>query len=141
LKVTRRGELALSAMIELARACAGAGEGLSAREMSRRFSAPLPFLEQVLVSLRTANLVRSRRGRYGGYRLARPPSMIFVAEILRAVDECFTPAPCVDARTKRACTYCPEPSACNLRSFWAEVSSALSAVLDSRSLAELSVAP
>ena len=44
-----------------------------------------PMLEQLMLRLRRAGLVQARRGRSGGYRLARPPARIPVAEVLRAV--------------------------------------------------------
>ncbi len=56
-------------------------------EVSRRQSISLPYLEQLFVKLRRADLVTSVRGPGGGYRLARPTSEIRVSEILAAVDE------------------------------------------------------
>ncbi len=71
MKLTSRGELALKAMLELAKAEGAEGTGLSAAEIARRCRASVKFLEQVLIQLRAGGLVISTRGRLGGYRLAR----------------------------------------------------------------------
>ena len=63
------------------------GELLSLAEISRRQDISLPYLEQLFVKLRRAELVESVRGPGGGYRLAKTPSDIRVADILNAVDE------------------------------------------------------
>ncbi len=56
-------------------------------EISKRQDISLPYLEQLFVKLRRAELVSSVRGPGGGYRLARPPAEIRVVDILSAVDE------------------------------------------------------
>lgn len=56
-------------------------------EISARQDISLPYLEQLFVKLRRANLVESVRGPGGGYRLARPASEIRVVDVLAAVDE------------------------------------------------------
>lgn len=75
-------------MVALADLAQESGEKLvPLSEMSRRQDISLPYLEQLFVKLRRANLVESVRGPGGGYRLARPPSEIRVSDILEAVDE------------------------------------------------------
>lgn len=64
-----------------------AGELLSLTDLSKRQDISLPYLEQLFVKLRRAELVESVRGPGGGYRLAKSPSDIRVVEILSAVDE------------------------------------------------------
>ncbi len=73
------------ALADLALQPAGALTSLA--EISKRQSISLPYLEQLFVKLRRAELVESVRGPGGGYRLARNPSEIRVADILGAVDE------------------------------------------------------
>lgn len=63
------------------------GTPISLGELSKRQDVSLPYLEQLFVKLRRAELVESVRGPGGGYRLARPASDIRVVEIMSAVDE------------------------------------------------------
>ena len=85
MKLSTKGRYAMVALADLAQE---SGEKLvPLSEMSRRQDISLPYLEQLFVKLRRANLVESVRGPGGGYRLARPPSEIRVSDILEAVDE------------------------------------------------------
>ena len=85
MKLSTKGRYAMVALADLAQE---SGEKLvPLSEMSRRQDISLPYLEQLVVKLRRANLVESVRGPGGGYRLARPPSEIRVSDILEAVDE------------------------------------------------------
>lgn len=73
---------ALQALLELAQQ---PGEWLSVTAVAAAQGLPAPMLEQLLLDLRRAGLVEARRGRQGGYRLARPPQAIRVAEVFSAV--------------------------------------------------------
>ncbi len=85
MKLSTKGRYAMVALADLALQPA---DGLmSLAELSRRQDISLPYLEQLFVRLRRANLVASVRGPGGGYRLARPASDIRIAEVLEAVDE------------------------------------------------------
>ena len=85
MKLSTKGRYAMVAMADLA---LHSGDGLmSLSELSRRQDISLPYLEQLFVKLRRADLVAAVRGPGGGYRLARPASEIRVVEIFAAVDE------------------------------------------------------
>ena len=85
MKLSTKGRYAMVALVDLAIA---KGDDLtSLAEISKRQDISLPYLEQLFVRLRRAGLVESVRGPGGGYRLARPPETIRVADILGAVDE------------------------------------------------------
>ena len=73
---------ALQALLELAQQ---PGEWLSVTAVASAQGLPAPMLEQLLLDLRRAGLVEARRGRQGGYRLARPPQAIRVGEVFSAV--------------------------------------------------------
>ena len=83
MKLTSRSELALKAMIELARLEPAGDESLSASELATRCAASLKFLEQILSQLRAGGFVASSRGRTGGYRLTRDSSAVFVGQVIR----------------------------------------------------------
>lgn len=85
MKLSTKGRYAMVALADIA---LQPGDGLvTLGDISERQSISLPYLEQLFVKLRRANLVASVRGPGGGYRLARPMSEIRVVDILAAVDE------------------------------------------------------
>lgn len=85
MKLSTKGRYAMIALADIA---ISQKDGLVALgEVSRRQDISLPYLEQLFVKLRRADLVESVRGPSGGYRLARAPSEIRVSEVLEAVDE------------------------------------------------------
>lgn len=84
LELTKRGDYAVRAMIELTR---GAGNGLlSARRIADAMDIPVRFLPQVLADLQRAGLVEAAPGRSGGYRLARDPETLSLLEVIEAVE-------------------------------------------------------
>ena len=85
MKLSTKGRYAMVALADLALQPDAALVSLG--EISKRQDISLPYLEQLFVKLRRAGLVESVRGPGGGYRLAKRPSDIRVAEILAAVDE------------------------------------------------------
>jgi Rrf2 family protein len=137
MRLTSRGELALKAMIELAKSESSSEPGLSAAEIARRCQASVKFLEQVLTRLRAGGYVVSSRGRLGGYRLARDPSHVMVGEISRLIDGPLAPAPCASISQHRACDWCPSEAECDLKTVWVQVRDATARVMDSISLADL----
>lgn len=89
MKLSTKGRYAMVALADIALQ-PGAKPGaalVSLADIARRQDISLPYLEQLFVKLRRAGLVESARGPGGGYRLARRPSDIRVAEVLAAVDE------------------------------------------------------
>ncbi len=89
MKLSTKGRYAMVALADIAlQPGAGAGGALvSLADISKRQDISLPYLEQLFVKLRRAGLVESARGPGGGYKLARDPAQIRVAEVLAAVDE------------------------------------------------------
>lgn len=85
MKLSTKGRYAMVALTDLA--MVADGRLLSLAEISKRQDISLPYLEQLFVKLRRAELVESVRGPGGGYRLARPAALIRVSDILGAVDE------------------------------------------------------
>jgi Rrf2 family iron-sulfur cluster assembly transcriptional regulator len=85
MKLSTKGRYAMVALTDLA--TVPEGTLLSLAELSKRQNISLPYLEQLFVKLRRAELVESVRGPGGGYRLGRPASEIRVSDILEAVDE------------------------------------------------------
>lgn len=88
MKLTTRGYYSIKALLDLAMNAQGSPrQPISVRAIAERQQIPAPYLEKLLIELRQAGLVRSARGAQGGYRLARSPKRIPVAEILQAIGE------------------------------------------------------
>ena len=83
--MSTRGDYASRALLSLALHADESGP-TSVRDIAERTGLPQPYLEQILLALKGAGLVRSKRGVGGGYVLARPPSEISLSEIVSAVD-------------------------------------------------------
>lgn len=137
MKLTSRGELALKAMLELAKAERSATPGLSAAEIARRCNASVKFLEQVLAQLKAGGFVVSRLGAHGGYRLTRDPEQVFVGEVSRLIDGPLAPAPCASVTQHRRCDWCTDEATCTLKTVWTEVRDAVASVMDGISFGEL----
>jgi Rrf2 family protein len=127
-----KARYALRALVELARAD---GQQLTAADLSTRADAPRKFLEAILLSLSRAGVVASRRGKFGGYVLARPPESISFAQIIRIIDGPLALAPCVSRTAFRKCDDCPDLATCSLREALLRARDATAQVLDSYSLA------
>jgi len=89
LKLTSRSEYALLALIHLARA--EESEYVPALSIAEAQGLPPKFLEQILLALKRGRLVKSLRGKQGGYQLARPANKISLAEIIRLLDGALAP--------------------------------------------------
>jgi Rrf2 family iron-sulfur cluster assembly transcriptional regulator len=84
MKVSTRGDYAARALLSLA--LHSRERPTSVKEIAERTHLPQPYLEQILLSVKGAGLVRSKRGVGGGYVLARPPEQITLADIVAAVE-------------------------------------------------------
>ncbi|HLN78451.1 MAG TPA: Rrf2 family transcriptional regulator [Nocardioidaceae bacterium] len=84
MRVSAKSDYALRALIEMARQ--DGGDAISAEELGRRQDIPRGFLQAILADLRRAGVVMSQRGQAGGWRMARDPDDVTVADVIRAVD-------------------------------------------------------
>jgi Rrf2 family protein len=98
---------------------------------------PRKFLEAILVQLRDGGLVDSHRGPHGGHRLARPPSTISVADIVRLIDGPLAMTSCASVTRFRACIDCTDPGDCRIQQVMRRARDAVAAVLENCSLAGL----
>jgi Rrf2 family protein len=106
-------------------------------DVAEHESIPRKFLEAILVELRDANTVESRRGRHGGHRLARPAEEISVGDVLRLIDGPLALTPCSSRTQFRACADCTDIRSCTLRHILQQARDAIAGVLDGCSLADL----
>lgn len=93
---------------------------------------PAPFLERILGRLRAGGLVEARRGVSGGYRLARSPERITVADVVTAVED---PRPLLDCLERPE--VCGRTATCRARRAWTRLDGAIAAALDGVTLEDL----
>ena len=104
------------------------------RDLAERTGLPQPYLEQILLALKGAGLVRSKRGVGGGYVLARSPAEITLGEIVSAVDG---PIVLGDFGAPHENGACDHEGQCVLLAVWSEVGMHMRAHLDSFTLADM----
>ena len=132
--LSQKARYALRALVELARE---EPSQLTSADIAQRSDAPRKFLEAILLELARNGVVVSRRGKFGGYILARPAADISFAEVIRVIDGPLALAPCVSPRLGfRRCDDCEDLAACALRHALALARDATAQVLEGYSLAE-----
>lgn len=132
--LTNKAKYGLRAMCALTSA---GEEWLQARTIATRANVPEKFLEAILVDLRRAGYVRSRRGAQGGHGLAQPAAAIMVGDLIRAIDGPLAPVRCASMTAYAPCSDCADPEHCAVRELMRETRAALSGVLDTCSLQTL----
>ncbi|HEV2811272.1 MAG TPA: Rrf2 family transcriptional regulator [Acidimicrobiales bacterium] len=131
MKVSTRGDYAARALLSLALHQAQGRAPTSVRDIAERTGLPQPYLEQILLALKGAGLVRSKRGVGGGYVLARAPAEITLGEIVSAVDG---PIVAGDFGRPHEDGACDHEGQCVLLSMWADVGDHMRRHLDSFTL-------
>jgi Rrf2 family protein len=132
-KVSTRGDYASRALLSLAMQSDTEGP-TSVRDIAERTALPQPYLEQILLALKGAGLVRSKRGVGGGYVLSRDPKEILLSEILMAVDGPIVAGDFGEPHTDGACDH---EGQCVLLAIWADVGEHMRRYLQSISLADI----
>ena len=136
MKVSTRGDYASRALLSLAlhATADGTPAPTSVRDIAERTGLPQPYLEQILLALKGAGLVRSKRGVGGGYVLSRAPDQIHLSEIISAVDGPITLGDFGQPHQDGACDH---EGQCVLLAVWGGISSRIRAQLDSFTLADV----
>lgn len=132
MRLSKKAEYGLRALALMARG----RKSWSIQELSEKEHIPVKFLEQILLSLRHAGLLTSRRGMMGGYSLARSASEITVGEVIRSLEGPLALVPCAAERPTEPCT-CPDPATCPVRQVMTVFRQETMAWLDARSLEDL----
>ena len=135
MKISKKGLYALEALTQLAR---DYPEAIKIHQIAASEQVPEKFLEIILLNLKTARFVESLRGKKGGYRLRRPPSKIFLGEVIRAIDGPL--APLGDAELLRRMVREDKHHSTLYRVFL-DVRNAAAGILDHTSLADLCTGP
>jgi Rrf2 family protein len=130
MRMTMKGDYGLRAMIDLA---AHFGKGpVPSSEIAARQLVPEHFLDQLLITLRRAGLLKSQRGPQGGHMLARPPDQISMSDVVEALEGDTSSLACVPNPAA-----CQISAGCGMRDVWVEIEQHAQQVLASTTLEQL----
>ena len=132
--LTNKGKYGLKAMLHLARL--QEDEIAQVAQIAKANNIPKKFLDQILADLRRVGLVHSKKGKSGGYALAKPANEIPVGQIIRAIDGPIAPFLCASVTAYRPCDDCDE-EVCAVRKLMLQARNALAGVLDTQTLADM----
>lgn len=132
--LSQKARYALHALIVLAKH--GDDEPLQIADIAEEARVPRKFLEQILLELKKRGIVRSQRGRSGGYLIGKNPRDITFADVIRVIDGPLALAPCVSATAYHKCEDCVDEATCAIRKVLLAARDATAEVLESRNLAQ-----
>lgn len=133
--LSRKAKYAIKALLALARHTGP--EPVRIVDLARQEQLPQKFLELILLDLRNAGVVQSRKGRGGGYMIAKPPERVMLGQVVRLFDGPLAPVPCASQTAYVPCADCADEASCGVRIAMKEVRDATARVLDHTSLADL----
>jgi Rrf2 family protein len=129
--ISQKARYAFKALFALVRA---EGRLVQSREIAAAENIPQSFLEQILLELRRAGLVGSRRGKVGGHYLLKDPAKINCGQVLRLIDGPIAPLPCLSRTAYRRCDDCRDEQTCAVRHLFADGYAAMIEALEAASL-------
>lgn len=136
MKLSKKSEYGLRALFELTRAHGRAT--LQRHEIASRQHIPVEFLEHILLPLKRAGLLSSRRGINGGYTLIKSPDQITLGQVIRILDGPLAPIACVSKTAYQKCSDCPHANkaSCPIQQVMGTVRDAIAGILDHYTLAD-----
>jgi Rrf2 family protein len=133
--LSKKAKYAIKALLALAGR--DGEEPMRIADLAREEQIPPKFLELILLGLRNNGILQSRKGKGGGYRLARDPADIYLGQIVRMFDGPLAPVPCASQTAYVRCADCRNEAECGVRLAMKEVRDATARILDGTSLAAL----
>jgi Rrf2 family protein len=106
-------------------------------EIAKREHIPKRFLELILLELKNHGVLRSKKGKGGGYTLSKPPDLLSVGLVLRMLEGPLAPLPCVSKTAYEKCAECRDERTCGIRLLMKDVRDATAAILDSTTFADV----
>src|SRR5260370_40129642 len=131
--LAQKSRYALRALVVLAKEY-GQGPVLIS-DIAHREALPQKFLELILLELRNHGILGSKKGKGGGYFLARRPELVHLGEVLRVLEGPLAPLPCVSKTAYVRCAECRDERTCGIRMVMKDVREATAPILDETSLA------
>jgi Rrf2 family protein len=133
--LSKKAKYAIKALLALADR--EGEEPMRIADLAREEQIPPKFLELILLGLKNNGMLQSRKGKGGGYLLARDPADIYLGQIVRMFDGPLAPVPCASQTAYVRCADCRNEAVCGVRLAMKEVRDATAKVLDGTSLATL----
>jgi Rrf2 family protein len=133
--LSKRSKYAIKALLALADHARG--EPVRIADLAQEEQIPPKFLELILLGLKNQGILQSRKGKGGGYLLARDPADIYLGQIVRMFDGPLAPVPCASQTAYVACADCPDEAVCGVHLAMKAVRDATAKVLDGTSIASL----
>jgi len=134
MRLSKKSEYGLRALLELT--LAYGKTSLQRHDIADRQHIPIEFLEQILLALKRAGLLASRRGMKGGYQLIKRPEEITVGQVVRILDGPLAPISCVSKTAYQKCRDCPytDKPVCPVQHVMGPVRDAIANILDNYTL-------
>ena len=133
--LTNKAKYALRALGRLAE---DYGKGpLLISDIAQKEGIPKKFLELILLELKNQGILQSKKGKGGGYYLARQPRSVSVGRVVRLMDGPLAPVPCVSETAYAPCDECTDEATCGVRRIMKEVRDSVAGVLDQSTLADM----
>jgi Rrf2 family protein len=133
--LSRKARYALRALYALA-ADEARGPVLIA-DLAERERIPRKFLEAILLELKNAGILKSKKGKGGGYALSKAPEQVTIGQIVRIIDGPLAPLPCASERAYVRCEECTDENTCGTRQVMKRVRDAIAGILDSTTLSDV----
>ncbi len=133
--LSKKTKYAIKALLALTEH--GREEPMRIADIAREQQIPPKFLELILLALKHQGLVRSRKGKGGGYLLARKPDDIYLGQVVRMFEGPLAPVPCASQTAYERCSDCRDEAVCGVHIAMKKVRDATAKILDNTSLALL----
>ena len=134
--LSRKTKYAINALVYLARESKN-GDPVQISKIAESENIPRKFLEAILLDLRHAGMLNSRKGKTGGYYLQQSPKEINIADVMRLFDGPIALLPCVAHKYYERCEECIDEETCGIRSIFSDVRSETVRALKRATLAEI----
>lgn len=135
MRISKRGEYALRALINLGIARELGRPLLQIKELAKKENIPIKFLEAILLDLNRAGYLDSKRGKGGGYFIKKPMNKVKIGDVVRLIDGPLAPISCASVTAYAPCS-CPDEAHCGLRLMMVDVRNAIANILDHYTLAD-----
>jgi Rrf2 family protein len=136
MKISKRTQYGLRAMVCLAQAFQNKEKICSLKEISEKENISFDYLEKIVSQLEKKGFIESKRGAKGGYFLKQPPKKIKVGEIVKTLEGTMAPVRCVAVEKKERYN-CPRKRSCKTLNVWRKIQNVLDSTLNSITLADL----
>ena len=131
--ISKKAKYALKALLELG-ADYDTKKPVLISNLAERGRIPKKFLELILLELKNKGILESRKGKGGGYLLAKPPAQVMLGTILRIIDGPLAPLPCLSQTAYRKCDECQDETHCSIRAVMKDLHDYQVNLLDNTSL-------